>query len=214
MALDVIVFRWLNGLAGEMEPLDQAVRLLIGDHLIPVLSVASLIWLWLAGTDQEERVRFQGAALDGMLALGIASLLASVMALLVARSRPFLDLQDVELLFYAPTDYSFPAHAVAVLVALGTAVRAGNKRVGNVVITAGVAMGFARVIAGVQWPSDVLASIVIGVLVGLSAHAMLDKVGPVRKWLTRALLGASIEQPAEVAEQSSGQVPSDLPRSA
>lgn len=210
MALDVIVFRWLNGLAGEMETLDQAVRLLAGDHLLPVLSVTSLIWLWLAGTDHEERVRFQSAALDGLLALGIASLVASVMALLVARSRPFLDLHDVELLFYAPTDYSFPAHAVAVLVALGTAVRAGNERVGNAVITAGVAMGVARVIAGVQWPSDVLAAIVIGVLVGLSAHAMLDKIGPVRKWLTRALLGAPTDRTAGEAEP----LPSELPRSA
>ncbi|MGB8362570.1 MAG: phosphatase PAP2 family protein [Acidimicrobiia bacterium] len=196
MTLDLIVFRWLNGLAGETETLDQAIRLLAGDHLIPVLSVTSLMWLWLAGADYEERVRFQGAALDGLLALGIASLVASVLALMVARSRPFLDPHDAELLFYAPTDYSFPAHAVAVLVALGTAVRAGYKRLGNVVITAGVAMGLARVIAGVQWPSDVLAGIVIGVLVGLSAHALLDKAGPVRKWLTRALLGAPTERTA------------------
>jgi undecaprenyl-diphosphatase len=193
MTLDVTVFRWLNGLARDLDPFDQVVRLLAGDHLLPVLSAVSLIWLWLAGIHRDERVRFQRGALDGLLALGLASLVTSLLALMLARARPFLDLQDVEMLFYVPTDYSFPAHSVAVLVALGTAVRSANKRIGNAVVAAGLALGLARVIAGVHWPTDVLGGIVIGVIAGLSAHRLLDWLGPVPAWLTRALLGTPAE---------------------
>jgi undecaprenyl-diphosphatase len=204
MSLDVTVFQWLNGLAGHFEPFDQVVRLLVGDHLLPVLSVTSLIWLWLAGTDRDERVRFQRGALDGLLALGLASLLSSLLALILGRGRPFLDLQDVEMLFYAPTDYSFPAHSVAVIVALGIAVRVAHKRISNAVLTAGIVMGLARVIAGVQWPSDVLGGMVIGVIAGLSARWLLGKLGPVRDLLTRALLGAPTGTPAGKRQSEAG----------
>lgn len=196
MPFDIVVFRWLNGLAGHAEPFDQVVRLVAGDHLLPVLSVTSAVWLWLAGTDREERAGFQRAALDALLAVGLASLAASLLALMLGRGRPFLDLQQVEMLFYAPTDYSFPAHSVAVLVAIGAAVRSTHKRLGNAVLVAGVAMGLARIIAGVHWPSDVLGGILIGVIAGASAHWLLEKLGPVRVWLTRALLGSPAETPA------------------
>jgi undecaprenyl-diphosphatase len=196
MIFDVVIFQWLNGLAGHFEPFDQVIRVLAGDHLLPVLSVISLIWLWLAGTDRDERARFQRGALDGLLALGLASLMASLLAPLIGRVRPFLDLQDVHMLFYAPTDHSFPSHAVAVLVAVGTAVRSAHRQIGNAVIAAGVAMGFARIVAGVHWPSDVLGGIAVGVIAGLLAHWLLNKLGPVRVWLTRALLGTPAEVPS------------------
>jgi undecaprenyl-diphosphatase len=195
MTLDVGVFRWLNGLAGEVEPFDQVIRLLAGDHLLPVLSVVSLIWLWLAGTDRDERVEFQRGAFDGLLALGLASPVTSLLALILARARPFVDLRNVEMLFYAPTDYSFPAQSVAVLVGLGTAVRSAHRRIGNVVLTAGLVLGLTPVIAGVHWPSDVLGGIVVGLAAGLSAHWLPDRLGPVSTWLTRALPGV----PANVA---------------
>lgn len=214
MTLDVIVFRWLNGMAGEFEPFDQVIRLLAGDHLLPAVSVASLIWLWLAGTDHAERRRFQRAALDGLLALGLASLLAALLALMVGRSRPFVDLQGVEMLFYAPTDPSFPSHVVTVLVAIGAAVRWGHKQVGNAVLTAGVVMGVARVVAGVQWPSDVLGAILIGLIVGASAHRLMDMFGPFPEWLTRVLLGARPESPAEEADRRGGQLPAEPSHSA
>jgi membrane-associated phospholipid phosphatase len=133
--------------------------------------------------------------------------------LILGRGRPFLDLQDVEMLFYAPTDYSFPAHSVAVIVALGIAVRAAHKRIGNAVLAAGIVMGLARVIAGVQWPSDVLGGMLIGVIAGLSAHRLLDRLGPVRAWLTRALLGTPVEAVVPELEEQSGQRPTESFRS-
>lgn len=213
MSVDAVVFEWLNGLAGHFEPFDQMIRLLAGDHLIPVLSVASLIWLWLAGTHRDERARFQRAALDGLLALGLASLVASLLGLMSGRDRPFVDLQDVEMLFYAPTDSSFPSHVVTVLVAIGIAVRSAHKQIGNAVITAGVMMGLARVIAGIHWPSDVLVGIVIGVIAGLSARWLLGRLGPVRRWLTRALLGAPAGSVTPELDQMAGRLPTQSSRS-
>lgn len=187
MNLDVVVFRVLNWFAGEWELLDHTVRVLAGDHLVPMTSALTLVWLWFAGTSEPERARFQRTALAGLTALGITSGVVSLLAIATARARPFGVLPGVDTLFYLSTDPSFPAHSTAVVVALGVAVRRGHRQWGNLILGAGVSMGVARVIAGNSWPSDILAAAVIGIGIGLVSHLILRRIEPLTTLIT--LLG-------------------------
>lgn len=192
MILDEAVFRVLNGLAGEVAALDHLVRLVSGDHLVPLLSVLTLVWLWFAGSDEPERALFQRTALAGVAALGLSSLAADVIATLVGRARPFTVLGGVELLFYPPTDPSFPSHPVTVVVAVGAAVWMGHRGLGTVIVWGGVVMGIARVMAGVFWPTDVVAAILLGLAIGATSSLLLRLLEPVPNLMTRAFLGTPL----------------------
>lgn len=198
MILDEGLFRILNGLAGEVAVLDHLVRLVSGDHLIPILAALTLVWLWFAGRDEVERSLFQRTALSGVAALGLGSLAADLIAALVGRSRPFTVLGGVELLFYPPTDPSFPSHPVTVVVAIGAAVWFGHRGLGTLIVWSGVAMGMARVVAGVFWPSDILAAVALGLAIGAVVPMLLRAIEPFPNRVTRLLLGTPL--PARARE--------------
>lgn len=189
MTLDRWLFREFNAWAGVADWFDGVIRFVAGDHLFLVAATLVLVWLWLSGRDEGERSDYQRSALAGVAALGIASALASVIALLVGHQRPFAQLENVEMLFYQSTDPSFPAHPVAVLVAIGVCVYRSRTRMGTMLIASGVVLGVARIIAGVFWPSDVLGGIVLGLLVGAATFRILDRVEPIPSLVTRGLLG-------------------------
>lgn len=193
MSPDVVVLRALNWFAGEWRPLDHAVRVVAGDHLIPMASVLTLVWLWLGGVSESQRARLQRAALSGIAALGATSALVSVLADLVGRSRPFTELPGVETLFYLSTDPSFPAHPTAVVVALGAAIRQGHRRLGNFIVGGGILMGLARVVAGNAWPSDILGGAVIGFAIGSVCHLILSRIEPLPTFITVLGLGSRPE---------------------
>ncbi|HZD23165.1 MAG TPA: phosphatase PAP2 family protein [Acidimicrobiia bacterium] len=187
--MDEIFFRFLNGLAGQWGPVDQLIQLLSSDHLFPLLSVLALVWLWLAAIDEEERVIFQRGALSALLAVGLASAAVTILAILFGKARPFTELANVHLLFYRPTDPAFPANSVAVVVAAGTAIARQHRHLGKMIVWAGLAMGVARIVAGVHWPSDVIFGALVGAAIGSKAHRVLTIIEPFATMVTTALLG-------------------------
>ena len=72
------------------------------------------------------------------------------------RPRPF-DSLDVELLFYPPTDSSFPANPIAIVIAMSAGAWMANKTVGYAMYTIAIGYGFARIYAGVFYPTDAVA---------------------------------------------------------
>jgi undecaprenyl-diphosphatase len=163
-AIDEAVFRWLNDLAGRSEFFDGLVRLLISDYLIPFVATLAIAWLWFAGKGDHETERFQHAALQGLMALGICQLAVALTNIGVGRLRPFEQLPDVTVLFYEPINSSFPAHPVATVVALGLVLWMVRRPVGATVLVLGLVLGAARIIAGLWFVTDVLGGIVIGMM--------------------------------------------------
>lgn len=190
VVLDTFFLRLLNGLAGEFVSVDWVTRLVAADHVIPLASALSLLWLWLAGKNESERSRWQRGALVGLVALVVASGVASILALVVDRARPFVELGGIELLYYRPTDPSFPAHPVAVVVAAGAGAAMGNRRLGRWIISGGIAVGVARIVAGVHWPSDVIVGIALGLISAHTVKIVLSRTEPIPTLMTRLLLGS------------------------
>lgn len=178
---DLPLFRVLNGLAGRSVVLDAAFQFFMNDHIVPTALALALLGLWFVGRTPAERAANQSLVLRALLALALAGLLLSLVNLAYFRPRPFAD-REVTLLFYHPSDSSFPSNAAAVGFSLAVAVGLGRKPWGAGMLALAGAMAVARVCGGVHFPLDVVAGAWLG---GLAAWTVNRAA-----FLDRALAGA------------------------
>ncbi len=165
MDADIVLF--LNAGVGKFSPFDLLMEAFVSDYLVPVAGSLALLGMWFHG-GAAMRPLNQTAVAAAAAAIGLANLVTSVIDGVVGRSRPFVE-HDLNLLFYEPTDPSFPSNAAAVGFALATPALFRNRALGLCLYALAFVWGFARVYAGVHYASDVLAGAVIGAAMGLAA---------------------------------------------
>ncbi len=158
---DESAFLWLNGWVGRFSPLDRVVELTVSDYLVPLTMSLALLGLWFAGHSSAQRERNQLGVMTAILSVAVANLIVELLNLVLYRPRPFEDL-DVNLLFYMPTDSSFPANPAAFGFALALGVWFWNRRVGWALLVPAVVFGLSRLYAGVFYPLDVIGGAAIG----------------------------------------------------
>lgn len=97
---------------------------------------------------------------------------------LVARPRPcWLD-PSVALLIPTPLDFSFPSgHTLSSVVAATTMWCSGHRWLGRVGVTLATLMALSRLYLYVHFPSDILAGMIIGVLIGALVSYFCYKPG-------------------------------------
>ena len=76
--------------------------------------------------------------------------------------RPFLELENLKLLFTHGANDSFPSGHTAFAFALATMTYFFNKKTGLIFFICALLIGLSRVVAGVHWPLDILAGILLG----------------------------------------------------
>ena len=130
------------------------------DYLAPATLAFSLIVLWFSERDADIRLRQQVGALVALASMGLSGLVVFVVNIFYFRPRPFVDL-DVNLLFYRPTDSSFPANSAAAAFGIAFGIWSVNRRIGWFAIGVAGLYGLARVYAGVHYPLDILAGVAI-----------------------------------------------------
>ena len=170
----------MNGGVGSFPLFDQLIRYLVSDYLVPVASLMVLLGLWFAGSSSAERLRIQIGVFVALVSMGFSSLAVYTINAFYSRPRPFLE-HDVELLFYRPTDSSFPSNPVAVTFAIAVGVWFINRRLGLAMMAVVAAYAFARVYSGVHYPSDVAASMAIGIAVAIAVAWAERLVRPILK---------------------------------
>ena len=182
---DEQVFLWINGLVGRFAPLDRVVEWIASDYLVPVSLALTLIGMWFMGRDRLERQRHQIGVFAALTAMGLSSLAVFIVNVFYFRDRPFVD-HDVALLFYRPTDSSFPSNVVAATFGIGAAVWVVNRRLGTAVLVGAAVLGVSRVYAGVHYPLDVLAGAAIGIVVAFLTLGLRELLMPILVWVLRA----------------------------
>ena len=170
----------MNSGVGKAPLFDQLVRYLVSDYLVPVAALMVLLGLWFAGNSSAERMRIQIGIFVALVAMGFSSLAVYTVNAFYYRPRPFLT-HDVDLLFYRPTDASFPSNPVAVTFAIAVGVWFINRRLGLALMAVVVAYALARVYSGVHYPLDVVASMAIGTAVALAVLWAERLVRPILK---------------------------------
>ena len=158
---------------------------MVSDYLIPVSLGLALIGLWFVEGDRATRQRHQIGVFVALSAMAASSLAVSVVNSLYFRPRPFVD-HDVTLLFYQPTDSSFPANAMAAVVGLAAGVWGVNRKLGTVLLIGVGLYGFARVNAGVHYPTDIVAGALIGCVMAFVMFQVRDLLEPLPTWVIKA----------------------------
>lgn len=166
--IDQKLFVAINSLANKNTLLDQIVKTMVNEYFITTALSLILFSLWFWG--KVDRDLKQKSVLLGVFGVIIGSIgVVSLVNFLVQRPRPF-DLMPVNLLFYKPTDPSFPSNSAVVAFALAYAIYLGDKRLGLVALMLAGLYGFFRIYVGVHFPSDILA----GAFIGIASVAVLN----------------------------------------
>jgi undecaprenyl-diphosphatase len=176
MSFDISLFELINGLAGRWLLLDVTMRLIVNDYFVPTTMALMLLALWLSGVKTNQR-----AVIQAVLAQGLSNAIVKACNLVYFRPRPFADPNlAVNLLFYRPSDSSFPSNPAAVGFAFATAVWLYNRRLGALMLALASLFALARVYCGVTYPVDALTGALIGggvVYIVWRAKALVFPIG-------------------------------------
>ncbi len=184
MSLDVSLFNLINGLAGQVPALDGLMRLLVNDYLVPTTLCLLSAALWFAGSSTQERRSNQRTVLSIVAAVLLANLVVKLCNLIYFRPRPF-SVQEVNLLFYRPSDSSLPSNAAAVAFAFAGVAWQRHRWLGVVMgMLAGLFVS-ARIYCGVHYPLDIIA----GALVASVAAYVVGKSQRILEPLMAAIIG-------------------------
>ncbi len=139
-------------------------------YLLPIL--LTVFWFW-PKFDRESRRR----ALFLSLLAGLFGWLVinSLIGELVFRERPFVSQASVRELFFHRPDKSFPSdHATAAFSVGLTLFFLKNTGEGAVFLAIGFLSGFSRVVAGLHFPTDIIASLLVGLLSASGVYRFKD----------------------------------------
>ena len=175
---DKALFLWINELVGHAPVIDAMMSRLASDYLVPVGMGLTLVALWFVGGGDRERMRYQIGMFTALTAMALSSLTVFICNALFFRPRPFDGLDDVRLLFYMPTDSSFPSNSAAVAFAIAAGVWCINRRLGVALFVAAAVYGFSRVYVGVHYPADILGGVVIALIVTALTLRLRDLMMP------------------------------------
>jgi undecaprenyl-diphosphatase len=164
--IDEGIFIWLNGWVGYFPWLDFTVELVISDYAIPVMASLVMFGLWFSSKVGDSSGINQMAVLNAIGALAIANMMVDwLINSFYFRPRPFIN-HEVNLLFYEPTDSSFPSNPAAVSFAVATGIFYWNKPIGIILYCLAVIFSISRVYGGVSYPFDAFGGAMLGVTSG------------------------------------------------
>ena len=147
---------------------------------ITVLGDAGIFWMICAGvlaiTKKYRRIGF-GMAIAMVLGLLVCNV---TLKPLVARIRPY-DFQEtlgvtINLLIEKQHDFSFPSgHTIASFEAC-TVMLLGSKKLGIPATLLAILIAFSRMYLYVHYPTDVIASVILGTLFGVIGYLVTHKI--------------------------------------
>ncbi len=191
-SIDADLVIWLNGLSGNVKVFDDLMRLVASDYLMPLSFSLAMLGLWFSGKNPAERVRYQITMLIAISALSLSNIVVWLINISWDRPRPFVEHGDeLNLLFYPPTDPSFPANPVAVGFAAAAAAWSINHKFGWWMFAAASLFGFSRLYAGVFYPTDIIGGAVVGIAVFIFTSYLRRFLEPLITSFVRLIRGLS-----------------------
>ena len=185
--LDLEIVTWMNRLVGRHDWLDAIGEALVSDYLIPVMLILGLMWLWFS-TDEpaSSGLLAKKTVIAAILAMAFANLAVLVLNEVYFRPRPFTEV-ELNLLFYRPTDSSFPSNPAALSFALAFSVLQRQRGLGLALLALATIWSLSRVFAGVFYVTDVAAGAAMGVIIAWVAAQLLRWLEPLPTAVVRLI---------------------------
>jgi undecaprenyl-diphosphatase len=206
---DVDLLYDINGLAKDAPHWFDRGMEFVGEYGLLLAMVLLVLWCWwtVRRRDGESAASSVAALVWAPLAAGIAVLVNVPIRGFVARPRPFVDHQGLDVLVSGKTDFSFVSDHATLTMAMGVGLFVANRKFGLAGIGLALLEGFCRVYMGVHYPTDVVGGFALGTAVALLLSPLaMALLTPVTKaiersarvgWLIRAR-GVAVEQDALV----------------
>ena len=110
--IDIKIFELINSLAGNIKIADEIALLFANDYFIPVSIGLILLFHWIGFSNNNSKIQSQRSVLKSIIIMVLSNMIILALNQIIFRERPF-ESTDVNLLFYMPTDSSFPSNACA-----------------------------------------------------------------------------------------------------
>jgi len=159
------IFTYLNSFALQSELFDTGVifiAIFLGGFL-----VAGLLWFiireFLATPTEDVRLplfKKWGIVIFGSAIAAWA--ISEIINRLFPVPRPLILLDDVTPLFFKGENDAFPSGHATFFSALATALYFYHRQLSILYFAGALAIGLSRIIAGIHWPTDILAGYVLG----------------------------------------------------
>ncbi|PIR04619.1 MAG: hypothetical protein COV57_03495 [Candidatus Liptonbacteria bacterium CG11_big_fil_rev_8_21_14_0_20_35_14] len=94
-------------------------------------------------------------------------IISQALKFIFKRQAPFEVLDNIQNLVPANTS-TFPSDHITILSLLGVSIFIFNKKWGSIFLAITIIVALSRIITGVSWPSDIIISLLIGVIVPLA----------------------------------------------
>lgn len=149
------------------------------DKVMPVItSLGNWGIIWIAAAVILlffRRTRCCGAAMGGAL-VGCLVIGNIILKHLVARDRPCWIETEHLMLIAVPSDFSFPSGHTMSSFAAAVVIFHYNKKAGAAALVLAALIAFSRLYLFVHFPTDVIAGLVIGCGIGISAFIAADRI--------------------------------------
>lgn len=204
---DLRLLRDVNGLARETPPWFDHAMVLVGEYGLVLLVAVLAGWCWWRAARRSDDAP---AAVAGVLWSALAAVTALALNVpirgIVARPRPFVDHEGLDVLVRSRTDYSFVSDHATLTMAVAVGVFLVSRRIGLVGILIALAEGFCQVYLGVHYPTDVIGGYALGTAVALLlAPLAMALLTPLASAVARSRAGWLIRSPRPRVRVRSGE---------
>lgn len=115
--------------------------------------------------------------IDTLICLAFAAALCNlVFKNLVARPRPFLEIEELELIIAPLLSYSFPSGHACSSFAAATALTLAFRHRGAWAFLPAALITFSRIYVGIHYPTDILCGAIFGVLISLFTYELSRRI--------------------------------------
>ena len=174
MIIDEKITIFINNLNGKNLFWDSFFQIFASDYLIPVICALSIFSLWFLALDSKRLLLNQKTVFYSISAIMLTNFLVWIVNNLVSRTRPFIGNSDeIQLIFYAPTDPSFPANPVAIAFTVTASIFPSNKYLGYILLVISIIFSFSRIYVGVFYFLDVFSAAIMGFVIALLVRKIM-----------------------------------------